>query len=288
MWCFLVTKSLAKINSESNTAGIWCMKWYDIFFSEKLKQSGLYRKWEIIAPATSFSDFGYYAFKSSSVFSWALVYIWNLSQNWASQTVGELKLRLHLHWTIIAKRTLCCDFQVSLVLNNTHEFVIFPSASGLGRMHSQVMQASDTERTGRHVSYSTMGIINRMGNMCQWVSLEMRTAVTASQGYLLFYLLSLIVTIVLFWCCTFATPVLCALVCVPLLRLTASRSLGLSIVHVWVCALHRSRLVSSNVEFCTEVRANGFLQGRNIQQPRKDRADTTTSEDRVWWLQHTY
>ena len=43
-----------------------------------------------------------------------------------------------------------------------------------------------------------------MGSMYQWVSLETRTAVAASLGYNLLYLLSLFVTIVLFWCCVFA------------------------------------------------------------------------------------
>ena len=32
---------------------------------------------------------------------------------------------------------ICGDFQLSPVVNNTHDLVIFPSTSGLRKMHSQ-------------------------------------------------------------------------------------------------------------------------------------------------------
>ena len=54
----------------------------------------------------------------------------------------------------------CGGFQRSLVLNNTHDLVIFPSASSLGKMCSQDERASDSERASTHLSCSAMGIID--------------------------------------------------------------------------------------------------------------------------------
>ena len=59
------------------------------------------------------------------------------------------------------------DFQLSLEVNNTHDLVIFLSASGLRKMHSQDGRASDSERAGRHLLWSAMGIISLMGSMYQ-------------------------------------------------------------------------------------------------------------------------
>ena len=54
----------------------------------------------------------------------------------------------------------CDGFQRCLVLNSTHDFVIFPSASGLGKICSQDGRASDSERASTHLSCSAMGTID--------------------------------------------------------------------------------------------------------------------------------
>ena len=59
------------------------------------------------------------------------------------------------------------DFRLSLVVNNTHKFVIFPSASGLGKMCSQDGRARDSKRVGRHLMCSTMDTIIMMSSMYQ-------------------------------------------------------------------------------------------------------------------------
>ena len=51
----------------------------------------------------------------------------------------------------------CCgDFQLSLVVNNTHDFVIFLLASSLRKICSQDGRASNSEQAGRHLLHSTM------------------------------------------------------------------------------------------------------------------------------------
>ena len=55
---------------------------------------------------------------------------------------------------------ICGDFQRCLVVNSTHDLVIFPSASGLGKMCSQDGRASDSKQASIHLSGSAMGIID--------------------------------------------------------------------------------------------------------------------------------
>lgn len=59
-----------------------------------------------------------------------------------------------------------------------------------------------SDQTSRHLLCDVAGmeLLQRMGNMYQWVSLEMRIAGATSLGFLLLYLLSMIVTITWFWC----------------------------------------------------------------------------------------
>ena len=86
-------------------------------------------------------------------------------------------------------------------------------------------------------------------------------------------------------CCAFLA-LCCVHFCVLCFALTASSSLGLCVRRVWVCALFCASLVPLNVAFWIELRANRFLQGGSNRQPTNDRANTTTSEDRVWRFQH--
>ena len=62
--------------------------------------------------------------------------------------------------TICIKVCSCGGFQRCLVLNSTHDLVIFPSPSSLGKMCSQDGRASDSERANTHLSCSAMGIID--------------------------------------------------------------------------------------------------------------------------------
>ena len=97
--------------------------------------------------------------------------------------------------------------------------------------------------------------------------------------------LSLIVTIVRCWCYAFSV-LCCACFCIRCFALTTLWSLGSCAIRVWVCALFCASILSSNVAFWTELRANRFLQSKNIWQPANDGANTTMSKDKVWRLQH--
>ena len=53
----------------------------------------------------------------------------------------------------------CGDFQLSLVVNSTHDFVIFLLASSLRKICSQDGRASNSEQAGRHLLCSTVDTI---------------------------------------------------------------------------------------------------------------------------------
>ena len=61
----------------------------------------------------------------------------------------------------------CGGFQLGLVVSNTHNLVIFPLSSGLGKMHSQNGQVSDSKRTGKYLPCNTMDAVIIMCNMYQ-------------------------------------------------------------------------------------------------------------------------
>ena len=131
---------------------------------------------------------------------------------------------------------------------------------------------------------SAVGMINLMGSMYQWVSLETRTALLHHWD-ITCCIFSLFLTISHFLCYEFAAALLCVL-WVLFLPLTTLRLLGLCAVSVWVCAPFCRRLFPSNVAFQTELRANIFLQGGNSRQPTNDGVNMMTLEDEVWRLQH--
>ena len=55
---------------------------------------------------------------------------WSATSNDTSGTGGDM-------WGTWARQGQCGDFQFGLVVNSTQDFVIFPSSSGLRKMHSQ-------------------------------------------------------------------------------------------------------------------------------------------------------
>ena len=110
-------------------------------------------------------------------------------------------------------------------------------------MHSQVGQASNSEQACRPLLCSIVDIMNMMCSMYQWVSLEMKTTSVASLGYLLLYLLSLIVTIIWFWCYVLAITVLCFFV-----YYVAS---GSQLRGCWNCMLYSSKCAHCTVHICS-------------------------------------
>ena len=53
----------------------------------------------------------------------------------------------------------CGDFQLNLVVNSTHDFVIFLLASSLRKICSQDGRASNSEQAGRHLLCSIVDTI---------------------------------------------------------------------------------------------------------------------------------
>ena len=127
-------------------------------------------------------------------------------------------------------------------------------------MHGQDGRASDSERASRHLPYNIVDMVIMMCCMYQCVSLETRTAATTSLGYLLFFLVSLFVTIVWFCYCAFVAFVLHTFVCTVApphhFLIFGSAYYTRYCVHAMLCELvlivHRILFTATNCQFPTE------------------------------------
>ena len=65
------------------------------------------------------------------------------------------------------QRVISHSEEGELVLNNTHNLISTPPASGLGEMHSQNGRKSDSERAGRHLLCSAIETMSMTCSMYQ-------------------------------------------------------------------------------------------------------------------------